>query len=129
VDKPWSAFISLKFTPGSQNAINGFVFGGGYRITKYLDIVAGVGLTPVNEPAIGLRRVANSLVTQYPNDYPGFIASDLLLNKGQAVFDGFPLTRNGAPIYNGNPLELHYHAGAFVGVAFPISFRASLAGQ
>ncbi len=124
--KPLSAFISLKFTPGSTDTINGFVFGGGYRLTKYLDVIAGVGLTPHHEPAIGLRRVAFNIVTQNPNDplYTGFVPTDLLLNRGQAPFDGFPLQRNGQAIYPGNPLELHYRAGFFVGVAFPLKLRS-----
>ena len=131
VDRPWSAFISLKFTPGSTDTINGFVFGPGYRLTKYLDVIAGIGLTPKNEPSIGLRRVAFNIVTQNPNDprYTGFIPQDLLLLRGQAPFDGFPLRRNGESIYNGDPLVRHYRAGFFIGVAFPLNLRGALAGR
>lgn len=130
VTDPWSAFISLKFSPGSTETINGFVFGGGYRITKYLDIIVGVGLTPKNEPAIGLRRVAFNKVIADPNNpaFIGFVPDDLLLNRSLAPFDGFPLIVDGEQIFPGDPLVRKYHVGIFFGVAFPLDIGKLLAG-
>lgn len=118
------AFVSLKFTPGSDNAINGLVFGGAVRIHPNLDIVAGVALTPQNAPSIGFRNAAYLAALSDPAYYAGFTPRDLLLNKLQA-FDGFPLmTKAGKPLYSGDPLATQYRNGFFVGLAFPVSFAA-----
>ena len=132
IRQPWTAFISLKFTPGSANTINGFVFGAGYRLTKYLDVIAGVGLTPRMEPSIGLRRAAYQTLVDYGKEDAfkryAEVKDDILLYRNNA-WDGFPLQRNGAPIYTGTPLLNHYRTGAFIGVAFPLTIKAALAGR
>ena len=128
-DPHLDGFVSLKFTPGSQNAINGLVFGGAVRIHPNLDIVVGVALTPQNAPSIGIRNAAYLAALSDPTYYAGFTPKDLLLNKQQA-FDGFPLmTRAGKQLYAGDPLTTQYRNGLFVGISFPISlsglFRAT----
>jgi hypothetical protein len=128
-DPHLDAFVSLKFTPGSDNAINGLVFGGAMRIHPNLDIVAGVALTPQNAPSIGFRNAAYLAALSDRAYYSRFIPTDLLLNKRQA-FDGFPLLNPaGKPFYSGDPLTTQYRNGFFVGVAFPLSLNGLFKSQ
>ncbi len=120
-DPHLDGFVSLKFTPGSQDAINGLVLGGAIRIHPNLDFVVGVALTPQSAPAIGFRNAAFLAALSDPAYYAGFNARNLLLNKTQA-YDGFPLANAaGKPIYPGDPLTTQYRNGLFIGVAFPVS--------
>ncbi len=128
---PWSAFVSLRFSPdGANDAIDGFVFGMGYRISKYLDLVAGLALTAREVPSIGFRHAAYLAALKDREKYEQFIPEDLNLNRGQQPFDGFPLlTSQGQPLYSGNPLVTHYRTGAWLGVAFPLRLRTAFGGQ
>jgi hypothetical protein len=128
-DPHLDAFVSLKFTPGSDNSINGLVFGGAMRIHPNLDIVAGVALTPQNAPSIGFRNAAYLAALSDRAYYSRFIPADLLLNRQQA-FDGFPLLNPaGKPFYSGDPLTTQYRNGFFVGVAFPLSLNGLFKSQ
>src|SRR5258708_2693570 len=48
VRRPWNGFVSLKFSPGASQVLNGYVIGGFYAITHYLNALIGFALTPVN---------------------------------------------------------------------------------
>jgi len=125
---PWSGFVSLKFAPGASQLLNGYVIGGTYSITKYLDALIGFSMTPVNEASPGFRVTASQFVTNQQKlglDL-NFNPTAMLLNRRNA-FDGFPVTdTSGKLIYPGDPLTVHYRAGAVFGVSFPIYFRSSL---
>ncbi len=129
---PWSAFASLKFAPGASNPINGFVFGGSFSITHYMDFLVGFALSPVNEPSPGFRTVAAQFVQmeQQQGRYMNFNPT-AMLNNSQFAFDGFPTTNptTGALIYPGNPLTTHYRGGVMIGIAIPISFSSYLKGS
>jgi hypothetical protein len=125
--RPWSAFVSVKFSPGSSQTVNGFVFGASYALTKYLNALIGFSLTPINEPAPGFRTTAAQFVTAQQK-----LGQDLnfnptaMLNNSQNAFDGFPVTDStGKLIYSGNPLTVHYHGGAIFGVSIPIYFSSA----
>jgi len=124
--RPWSAFINIKFAPGASQTINGYVLGGSYRLTSYLDILAGFALTPVNVPAPGLRSAANNYVTQQQklgNDLE--FNPEAMLNNAENAFDGFSLLDStGKLIYTGTPLEVDYRGGVVVGVSIPITFSS-----
>jgi hypothetical protein len=124
--RPWSAFVSLKFQPGSSQTISGYVFGASYSLTKYLNALVGFALTPVNEPAPGFRTTAAQFVTAQQK-----LGQDLnfnptaMLNNSPNAFDGFPVTDPTAKlIYTGNPLTVHYHGGAVFGISIPIYFSS-----
>lgn len=51
--RPWETFVSVRFAPASDQTINGFVIGGGYRIMKYFSLLVGYSVTPVDEPSHG----------------------------------------------------------------------------
>ena len=124
-DPHLDAFVSLKFTPSSDNAINGVVLGGAVRIHPNLDLVVGMALTPQNAPSIGFRNADYLAVTgsPLPAQYAPFVGktNDILRNANLA-FDGFPLmTTGGQSLYPGDPLTTQYRNGIFVGVAFPVS--------
>ncbi len=60
--RPWHTFLSIRFAPGSDQTINGFVVGGGYRITKYFSMLIGYSVTPTEEPSPGFRVAAAQVV-------------------------------------------------------------------
>lgn len=124
--RPWSAFVSLKFEPGSSQTISGYVFGASYSVTKYLNALVGFALTPVNEPAPGFRTTAAQFVIaqQKLGQDLNFNPTAMLKNSANA-FDGFPVTDpSGKLLYSGNPLTVHYHGGAVFGVSIPIYFSS-----
>ncbi len=125
--RPWNAFVSVKFAPGSSQTINGFVVGASYSLTKYLSALVGFALTPINEPAPGFRTTAAQFVIaqQKQGQYLNFDPNAMLSNQRNA-FDGFPVTDpTGKLIYSGNPLTVHYHGGAVFGVSIPIYFSSA----
>ena len=88
--RPWEAFLSIRFAPASDQTINGFVVGGGYRITKYFSFLGGYSVTPVDEPTHGFRVAASRTVTANPTIFPynHFSAAELL-KTGQGLSTAF----------------------------------------
>jgi hypothetical protein len=129
--RPWEAFLSIRFAPASDQTINGFVIGGGYRITKYFSLLGGYSVTPVDEPSHGFRVAASQVTAANPTTFPynHYNASDLLNNKPGA-FDGFPLflyNANGVTttkIFPTSPTVTHYRSGIYFGVGIPLNLTA-----
>jgi hypothetical protein len=125
--RPWESFLSIRFAPTSDQTINGFVVGGGYRITKYFSLLGGYSVTPVEEPTHGFRMAAAQVVAANPtiSPYNHYNASDLLNNKPGA-FDGFPLFLYNASgvtttkIFPTSPTVTHYRSGIYFGVGIPV---------
>ena len=91
--RPYESFLSIRFAPASDQTINGFVVGGGYRITKYFSLLAGYSVTPVDEPTHGFRVAAAQVVAANPtiSPYNHYNASDLLNNKlGAGILFSLP---------------------------------------
>ena len=130
---PWSAFVSVRVAPGSDKTVAGYVFGGSYRVSKYLDALIGFSLSPTDEPSVGFRNAAIQVVQNNPtlDIYKRFVVDDMLHNRPGA-FDGFPLAiqsatgPTGQRVFSTDPFVTHYRGGFFVGVAFPFSFKAKL---
>jgi hypothetical protein len=124
--RPWSGFVSVKFSPSASQSVNGFVFGATYAVTKYLNALIGFSLTPINEPAPGFRIAAAQLVKR--EQQQGLLQNfdpNAMLNNAPNAFDGFPVTDpTGKLIYAGNPLTVHYHGGLVLGVSIPIYFSS-----
>jgi hypothetical protein len=129
--RPWETFLSIRFAPATEQAINGFVVGGGYRITKYFSLLVGYSVTPVDEPSPGFRVAASQVVAANPNIFPynQYNAASLLSAKPGA-FDGFPLflyDANGVTttkIFQTSPIVTHYRSGIYFGVGIPLNFTA-----
>ncbi len=129
--RPWETFLSIRFAPASDQTINGFVLGGGYRITKYFSLMMGYSVTPVSEPSPGFRVAAAQIVTANPtiSPYNRYNASDLLQNKPGA-FDGFPLfvyDANGVTtkkLFLSSPTVDHHRSGIYFGVGIPLNLVA-----
>ena len=127
---PWAGFVSIKFSPDASQAINGYVIGGLYSITHYLNALIGFALTPVNEPAPGFRLTASQFVAaqQAQGQLLNFDPTAMLQNR-QNAFDGFSVTdATGRLIYQGSPTTLHYRGGAVFGVSIPIYFKSIFGG-
>lgn len=122
---PWSAFASLKFSPQSSQTINGYVIGGAFAIARYVQVLVGFSLSPVNEPAPGFQQTAAQFVTtEHVSGRALAFDPAALRNNSQYAFDGLPVTDvNGKLIYQGDPLTVHYRGGVVIGVAFPIYFK------
>lgn len=126
--RPWETFLSIRFAPGSDQTINGFVVGGGYRITKYFSLLVGYSATPMDEPAPGFRLAASQIVANNPTIFPysRYNATDLLNNKPGA-FDGFPVfiyNASGATtqkLFLTSPTVTHYRSGTYFGVGIPLN--------
>lgn len=126
--RPWSFFAGVKFAPNASQVVNGFVFGFSYSIAKHLDVLIGMSLTPINEPAPGFRVAASQFVAseQKQGRDLNFDPAAMLNNKVNA-FDGFSIADStGKLIYSGNPTTVHYHGGAVFGISIPISFKSVL---
>jgi hypothetical protein len=126
--RPWEVFLSLRFAPGTDQALNGFTVGGGYKITKYLSLLIGYSVTPVNEPSPGFRIAAADTVQKYPTIAPyNQYNPSALLNNTPGAFDGFPtLLYNatgptGTHIFLGNPTVTHFRSGIFFGLGVPVN--------
>ena len=123
--RPFSGFVSVKFSPGSSQVLNGYAIGGSYAIAHYLNVLIGFSLTPVNEASPGFRVTASQYVLsqQKQGQYLNFNPT-ALLNNEQNAFDGFPVADPATQklSYQGNPLTIHYRGGVIVGVSIPIYF-------
>lgn len=137
--RPLHAFVSLKFSTGSDQNLVGYTFGITYRLQKYLDFLVGYAQTPFQEPAPGFRAAASYVVASNPNLYPTFNAPKMN-NNGAGAFDGFPLqcitgalncganppmagAAAGTLLYTGNALEQHYRGGLIIGISVPMSLN------
>jgi hypothetical protein len=129
--RPWEVFLSIRFAPASDQTINGFVLGGGYKITKYLALMAGYSVTPIDEPSPGFRVAAAQIVAANPtvSPYNRYNPSDLLHNMPGA-FDGFPLFiyntsgQTTQKLFLGNPRVTHHRSGIYFGVGIPLNLTA-----
>jgi len=122
--RPWGGFISLKFSSDASQTLNGYVLGGSYSLTPYLNVLVGFALTPVNVPSPGLRNAAANYVTQQQQsgNYLNFDPVAMRNNR-QNAFDGFSLLDStGKIIYQGSPLVTDYRGGVVIGIAIPLSF-------
>jgi hypothetical protein len=125
--RPYEAFISIRFSPATDQTLNGFVVGGGYRITKYLSLLTGYSVTPIEEPSPGFRVAASQIVAANPTitPYNRYNAADLLNNRPGA-FDGFPLfvyNANGVTttkLFLSSPTVTHHRSGVYFGVGIPL---------
>ena len=128
--RPWQTFLSIRFAPGTDQTINGFVVGGGYRLTKYFSLLIGYSVTPVDEPSPGFRVAAASVVSANPTiaPYNRYNAADLLSNK-PGSFDGFPLFVYGpngittAKLFPNPPTVTHHRSGIYFGVGIPLDLK------
>ena len=134
--RPWETFLSVRFAPTTDQTINGFVVGGGYRIMKYFTLLVGYSVTPTDEPSQGFRVAAAQIVTANPtiSPYDRYNPTDLLKNRPGA-FDGFPLFVYGANgvtttklFPNTPPTVTHYRSGIYFGVGIPFSDLKGLFG-
>jgi hypothetical protein len=126
LEHPWSGFVSLKFSPGSSQVIDGYVLGGSFAIAHYLQLLVGFSLSPINEPAPGFQKVAAQFVEQEHAAGRALTFDPTgMRNNVQYAFDGLPVTdTTGKLIYQGSPLTTHYRGGALIGVAFPVYFKS-----
>lgn len=126
--RPWETFLSFRFAPGTDQTLNGFTVGGGYKITKYFSLLIGYAVSPVNEPSPGFRIAAAGTVQKYPTIAPyNQYNPSALLNNTPGAFDGFPTLLydatgpTAARIFLGNPTVTHFRSGIFFGIGIPVN--------
>ena len=136
---PWRAFVNAKFASDASQTFNGFTFGISHRLAKSLDLMLGVSYAAFNEVSPGFQRAAIQTVQSAQasggnHSYDAFSLIALQHNWRNA-FDGFPTQalnaggQTGNLIYAGNALSVHYHPGAFVGIAIPVGLKSLLGGK
>jgi len=135
---PWRPFINAKFTSDASQTFNGFTFGISHRLAKSLDLLVGYSFTAFNEASPGFQRAAIQTVEQQQGaNNPNYTQFSLtaMQHSWHNAFDGFPTQlisstgQPGALIYAGNALSVHYHSGAFVGVAIPVGLKTLLGAK
>jgi len=136
---PSSIFANVQVPLGSvstSGTINGYTFGGGYKIQRFVEILIGFSLSGYNQPSPGFINAAAAVVSanaalpasQQVPLYLRYNATDILNDKPYAL-DGFPLLQQeqsgaaGGQIYAGNALISHYRGGLFIGLAYPVSLN------
>lgn len=96
-----AAFVSLQLASGSSQTFSGYTIGLSEHISKYLHVMVGYSLSPIQEISTGLQQ-----------KYPG------------TTWDGFQVPST----YTGPPLTVHYRGGVFIGIALPLSLKSLLTG-
>jgi hypothetical protein len=134
---PDSIFVNTQIPTGSSSSagsIDGFTFGMGYKIQKFVEILVGFSLAQYNEPSPGFRNAAIAAIKANAN-LPTAMQVPLYLQysipdiqaKVPGSLDGFPTLQQepsgspGGQIYQGSPLLNHYRGGLFIGLAYPFS--------
>lgn len=97
-----AAFVSVQFASGSSETISGYTIGLSEHVSKYLHVMVGYSLSPIQEIS------------------PGFAAA----NPGITSFDGVKVGS-----YPGNVTTAHYRGGLFIGIALPLSLKSLLSGS
>lgn len=131
--KPLDLLVSLEFAQGTQKTLDGFLFGLGFGINKYVELAVGYSLRRGSELSPGFRRAAARLVSALQQD-PAHTArfSRYELNssgdslKNDAQFDGFPLIdpRDNTRIFSGgNPVVDSFNSTFHIGIVIPIDFK------
>jgi len=139
--KSWAkhlgAFISVQLGSGTSQTITGYSFGVTVAANKYLRILAGFSMSPLNQIAPGFANAAVQYVTKNPTLFPGINHANLALNAPGA-FDGFQTTSTApsagaAPTatiyYPGSLTETNYKPGFVIGVALPINIWNLIGGN
>ena len=131
--KPLDLLVSLEFAQGTQRTLDGFLFGFGFGINKYVELAVGYSLRRGSELSPGFRRAAAHLVTELQQDpvhmarfsrYELNSSGDSLKNDEQ--FDGFPLVdpRDNTRIFSGgNPVVNSFNSTFHVGIVIPVDFK------
>ena len=136
--RPLDLLVSLEFAQGTQRTLDGFLFGVGFGINKYVELAIGYSLRRGKELSPGFQRAAAGLVTQLKdvtdNDgnlmYPEFSRYELNSTgdslKDDKQFDGFPLIdpRDNMRIFGGgNPVVDSFNSTFHVGIVIPVDFK------
>lgn len=140
-DSSWGkhlgVFVSAQFGSGSNQTISGYSVGMTYALGRYLRLLAGFSLTPVDEISPGFANAASQYVTKNATLFPGIDPAKLASNA-YGAFDGIQATSAvpaagatpGVAIsYTGAITETHYRGGFLIGVALPINIYNLLGGN
>jgi len=130
-------FVSAQFGAGSNQTISGYSVGMTFGLSKYLRLLAGFSLTPVNQISPGFANAAAQYVSKNPSLFPGIDPNKLATNAFGA-FDGIQTTGTApaagatpaaAIYYPGSVTETHYRGGLLIGIALPINIFSLLGGN
>jgi hypothetical protein len=135
--KRLGAFVTANFSSGTNQTISGYTIGATYALGKYLRLLAGFALSPVDEASPGFALAASQYVTKNQLLFPGVDPAKLASNS-YGAFDGIQVTST-APAagaaatstiyYGGAVTETHYRGGFMIGVALPINIYNLLGGK
>lgn len=137
--KELSALVSLEFTQGTTRFLDGFQFGMGWELSRYLTLVGGFALRRGEELSHGFEQAASSIIAaqqaagnaayaRFSTLVPGQIGYD---DKPLELLDGLPLTAPGEaqPFFGGSPMIESYNRSLFLGVVVPVNLGALLSPQ
>ena len=130
--------VSLEFAHDTSKTLDGFVFGLGLGVNRYLEFYGGVSVRTGQEVRFGFRKAAKQLAREIhglPDTKENRrIKSDFerfrMFNTDER-FDGFstisPITQE--PIFPGSPLVSSTNSAWVFGVALPVDIFNLIRGQ
>ncbi len=130
--------LSLEFSTASSESIDGFVFGLGLGLNRYLEIVGGVSVRTGLEISPGFMRAARQLAQDVANlpDLEEYAELKSKFKRFENVnteqnLDGFPTISpiNNKSIFPGNPLINSTNTALILGVALPVDIFNLIRGQ
>lgn len=137
--KQFSALLGLEFTQGTNNFLDGFQFGLGWELSKYLTVVGGFALRKGEELSHGFEQAASRIIVaqqanndesyaRFPTLAPDAIGYD---PKKLELLDGLPLNDPATdnPYFSGSPILESYNRSYFIGLVVPLNLGALLAPQ
>jgi len=125
---PVDAIVSLEFQDNTTKTLDGFLFGVGVGLQKYLSVAVGFSLNRGTELSPGFERAAALAIkgTDLEKRFP--VSEDLTGLSNTRFYDGLPLTLPGAqePFYSGGPIIQSFNKSFFIGIVVPLEFRGLL---
>ena len=137
--KTFDFILSLEFANATSRYLDGFMFGVGLGVNRYLELYGGVSIRIGQEISPGFRQSAILLVSDIQEitdteDTKGIKSNyerfHNLAGNDQA-FDGFPTINplTNTPIFPGSPLIDSTNKAIVFGVALPVDILNLIRGQ
>ena len=124
--------VSLEFAEGTTETLDGFTFGLGIGLNRYIEIVFGYTLRKGQELSLGFRgeaaRIAREQQAAMNPVYSRFLLNaDQTLLADVELYDGFPLndpSNPGVRFFPGDPITNSFNSSFSIGIAIPLDLGA-----
>ena len=131
--------LSLEFANATSKSLDGFIFGVGLGVNRYLEFFGGVSIRTGQEISHGFRQSAQQMVNEIQNNSDEKITETVKSNferfnnlaSSDESFDGFPTINplTNGPVFPGSPLVASTNKAFVFGVALPVDIFNLIRGQ